>query len=176
LTFVVTDDRSAYPARTPLEDGPVAKLLKPPVVISSWMTTGARSVVISGGDTRYNEVYAFDGTSLQQITHQNDTLMSQLDLGQTEDVSFTSKDGTEVHGLLTKPVGYVAGTKAPFLLRIHGGPNGQDGHGNGSLRTVMPCSPSTIAAARDAVRRFHARFLPIGAITKWTICWQASIK
>jgi dipeptidyl aminopeptidase/acylaminoacyl peptidase len=46
----------------------------------------------------------------------------------TEDVDFRSKDGTEVHGLLTKPVGYVAGTKVPLLLRIHGGPNGQDQH------------------------------------------------
>ena len=46
----------------------------------------------------------------------------------TEEVNFKSKDGTEVHGLLTKPVGYVAGTKVPLLLRIHGGPNGQDEH------------------------------------------------
>ena len=41
---------------------------------------------------------------------------------------FKSKDGTEVHGLLTYPVGYVKGTKVPLLLRIHGGPNGQDQH------------------------------------------------
>jgi dipeptidyl aminopeptidase/acylaminoacyl peptidase len=33
-----------------------------------------------------------------------------------------------VHGLLTTPPGYVAGTKIPMLLRIHGGPNGQDEH------------------------------------------------
>jgi dipeptidyl aminopeptidase/acylaminoacyl peptidase len=33
-----------------------------------------------------------------------------------------------VHGLLTKPAGYVPGTKVPLLLRIHGGPNGQDAH------------------------------------------------
>src|SRR5262249_60341101 len=34
--------------------------------------------------------------------------------------------GVEVSGMLTKPVGYVAGTRVPALLRIHGGPNGQD--------------------------------------------------
>ena len=33
-----------------------------------------------------------------------------------------------MHALLTKPAGYVAGTKIPMLLRIHGGPNGQDQH------------------------------------------------
>jgi dipeptidyl aminopeptidase/acylaminoacyl peptidase len=45
-----------------------------------------------------------------------------------EDVSFPSKDGTDVHALLYKPAGYLAGTKVPLLLRIHGGPNGQDQH------------------------------------------------
>src|SRR5207302_5073183 len=60
--------------------------------------------------------------------HANDAGCSEVQLAPAEDVSFKSKDGTEVHGLLTKPVGYVAGTKVPLLLRIHGGPNGQDGY------------------------------------------------
>jgi dipeptidyl aminopeptidase/acylaminoacyl peptidase len=51
-----------------------------------------------------------------------------VDLGATEEVGFKSKDGTDVHALLTKPVGYVAGTKVPLLLRIHGGPNSQEQH------------------------------------------------
>ena len=32
--------------------------------------------------------------------------MAEIDSGKTEEVSFKSKDGTEIHGLLTKPVGY----------------------------------------------------------------------
>jgi dipeptidyl aminopeptidase/acylaminoacyl peptidase len=84
--------------------------------------------VLSGGDTKHNELYAFEGSSLRQITHHNDALFAELDLGTTEEVNFKSKDGTEVHGLLTYPVGYVKGTKVPMLLRIHGGPNGQDQH------------------------------------------------
>ncbi len=134
LTFIITDDRSAYPARTPVEGGTVQRLIRTPVVVSSWMPAAGHSVVISGGDNRANEVYAFDGAAVQPITHQNDALFSQLELGQTEDVSFNSKDGTEVHGLLTRPAGYVNGTKVPFLLRIHGGPNGQDGHSFSSER------------------------------------------
>ena len=54
--------------------------------------------------------------------------MSELEIAPSEEVSFKSKDGTEVHGLLTKPVGYKPGTRVPLLLRIHGGPNGQDDH------------------------------------------------
>ncbi len=64
----------------------------------------------------------------RQLTHQNDALMAEIEWAKTEEVSFKSKDGTEVHGLLTYPVGYQAGTKVPLLLRIHGGPNGQDAH------------------------------------------------
>ena len=45
-------------------------------------------------------------------------------LADAEVVKWKSKDGTEVEGLLTKPVGYEAGKKAPFLLNPHGGPTG----------------------------------------------------
>jgi dipeptidyl aminopeptidase/acylaminoacyl peptidase len=69
-----------------------------------------------------------EGGVLRQLSHQNDTLFSELEIAATEEVGFKSKDGTEVHGLLTKPVGYEAGTKVPLLLRIHGGPNSQDQH------------------------------------------------
>ena len=90
------------------------------------------AVAISGDDSHPNESIppAVVGGKLkfQQLTHQNDALFAELQLGTTEEVSAKSKDGTEVHGLLTKPAGYVAGTKIPMLLRIHGGPNGQDQH------------------------------------------------
>ena len=128
LSFLVTDDRSVYPAQVTLPDGRVEKLLKPPVVVSSWSRAGSCSVVLSGGNDRYNEIYTFEGGALRQLTSQNDQLFAELNLGATEEVSFRSKDGTVVNGLLTKPVGYVAGSKVPLLLRIHGGPNAQDQH------------------------------------------------
>jgi dipeptidyl aminopeptidase/acylaminoacyl peptidase len=128
IRFLITDDRSVYPARVSVTGGAVEPLLASPIVISSWDSSATRSVVLSGGDTNHNEIYAFEGSSLRQITHHNEALFSELNLGATEEVSFKSKDGTEVHGLLTYPVGYVKGSKVPMLLRIHGGPNGQDQH------------------------------------------------
>ncbi|HEY6804954.1 MAG TPA: S9 family peptidase [Pyrinomonadaceae bacterium] len=129
ITFLVTDDRSVYPARANLSGGgPVEKLMKPPVVLGAWNSAGDRTIVISGGDTKAGEIYEFANNSLRQITHQNDALVAELDFGTTEEVEFKAKDGTDVHGLLTYPVGYVKGTKVPLLLRIHGGPNGQDQH------------------------------------------------
>lgn len=128
IRFLVTDDRSVYPAQVSVAGNKVERLLAPPVVISGLSAAGSNAIALSGSDTKYTEVYALDGGALRQLTHHNDELFAELELGQTEEVSFKSKDGTEVHGLLTKPVGYQAGTRVPLLLRIHGGPNGQDQH------------------------------------------------
>jgi dipeptidyl aminopeptidase/acylaminoacyl peptidase len=128
ISFLVTDDRSVFPARVNLPSGSVEKLMSPPVVVSSWTAGGGRSAVLSGSDTKPTEVYAVEGGALRQITHQNNGLFAELEIASTEEVNFKSKDGTEVHGLLTYSVGYVKGTRVPLLLRIHGGPNGQDQH------------------------------------------------
>src|SRR5207302_4237881 len=74
------------------------------------------------------ELFALEGGTLRKLTAHNDSLVSQLQLGAVEDISFKGHDGTEVHGLLTKPLSYETGKKVPTLLRIHGGPNGQDAH------------------------------------------------
>jgi dipeptidyl aminopeptidase/acylaminoacyl peptidase len=87
-----------------------------------------------------------DGSAMRQLTHQNDALMSELQVAPTEEVSFKSKDGTEVHGLLTKPLGYTAGTKVPFLLRIHGGPNGQDAHSFSTERQFFAANGYAVMA------------------------------
>jgi dipeptidyl aminopeptidase/acylaminoacyl peptidase len=63
----------------------------------------------------------FKGDSV--LTDQNSWL-KDYSLAETEVVKWKSKDGTEVEGLLTKPVGYQAGKKVPFLLNPHGGPTG----------------------------------------------------
>src|SRR5687768_1455911 len=128
IRFLVVDDRSVYPVRANLSGGTAERLLSSPVVISSWNFNAGKSVAISGGDTKASEIYVWEGKSLRQLTHQNDTLLAEVELGATERVDFKSKGGTPVNGLLTYPVGYVKGTKVPLLLRIHGGPNAQDQH------------------------------------------------
>ncbi len=45
-------------------------------------------------------------------------------LGKTEVVRWKSKDGREIEGLLTYPVGYGAGRRVPLILNVHGGPAG----------------------------------------------------
>src|SRR5262245_14489069 len=76
IRFLVTDDRSAYPAQVNLSSGKLERLLAPPIVISSWESAKNRSVVISGGDAKYAEVYAFENGALRQLTRQNDALFT----------------------------------------------------------------------------------------------------
>ena len=45
-------------------------------------------------------------------------------LGKTEVITWKSKDGLTVEGLLTYPVDYEQGKKYPIILQIHGGPAG----------------------------------------------------
>jgi dipeptidyl aminopeptidase/acylaminoacyl peptidase len=129
IEFIVDDDRSDYPARiSAAGSSNVDKLLAPPVVVMSPNSKGACWAALSGTDSSFTEVYVMDGGKLRQLTHRNDALLRELQLGETREVSFKAKDSTEAHGLLTTPVGYVKGTKTPLVLFIHGGPNGQDNH------------------------------------------------
>jgi dipeptidyl aminopeptidase/acylaminoacyl peptidase len=129
---IVADDMSAYGERIPVGAGSAVRITDKPIVLGQRHSAGSCAVAISGDDSHHNEVYSATSAAgklqFRPLTHQNDALFAELQLGATEEVSAKSKDGTEVHGLLTKPVGYVAGTKVPLLLRIHGGPNGQDQH------------------------------------------------
>jgi dipeptidyl aminopeptidase/acylaminoacyl peptidase len=45
-------------------------------------------------------------------------------IGKTELVSWKSKDGLVIEGLLTYPIGFEKGKKYPIVLQIHGGPAG----------------------------------------------------
>ena len=127
LTFLVEDDRETYVGRIPAVGGPVEKL-----------TTGRRTVsnisagpdgaitLLAGTATEVNEVSALENGNLRRLTHQNDALFAGLELAVTEPFTSKSKDGTVVNGLIVKPASYDPAKLYPTLLRIHGGPNGQD--------------------------------------------------
>jgi dipeptidyl aminopeptidase/acylaminoacyl peptidase len=129
ILFLVSDDRSEYPARISANGGAVERLLPGPGIVST-LAQGkdGRLAVLAANDGSHLEIHAFENGSLRALTHQNDALMAELKLGATEDFSCKAKDGTDVHGLIVKPVDYEPGRKYPTLLRIHGGPNGQDSH------------------------------------------------
>ncbi|HMA24664.1 MAG TPA: S9 family peptidase, partial [Gemmatimonadaceae bacterium] len=129
ILFLYTDDRASYIGKIAVAGGEVQKLVDGRRVIGSMsMTTDGKMAVLEGTATQPSEVFALENGALRQLSHQNDAWLADVQLATTEDIAFKTKDGNEAHGLLVKPIGYVAGHKYPLLLRIHGGPNGQDQH------------------------------------------------
>jgi dipeptidyl aminopeptidase/acylaminoacyl peptidase len=66
------------------------------------------------------------GDSLVKLTHEGDSAIAQINLGEVRVVNWTGPEGTHLEGIATFPAGYRAGTRAPFLVLPHGGPEGND--------------------------------------------------
>lgn len=64
-------------------------------------------------------------TAWTQLTDTNPQVRG-FALGDQEEISWTSKDGRTVGGVLVKPVGYQAGQRYPLIVAIHGGPAAAD--------------------------------------------------
>ncbi len=126
LLTTVTDDRNSYVARVALT-GAVERVTQGPGDAAALSSEKGRTVLLWSTEDRISEIYALEGSTLKQLTHHNDALLATLDLAKTQDISAKTKDGNDVHGLLTLPVAARPG-KAPMLLFIHGGPTAQDTH------------------------------------------------
>ena len=147
ILFLVGDDRSEYPARVPSNGGGVERLVQGNLTIST-MAQGSdgRVAFLSATDNTHVEIHALENGSLRAVTHHNDALLAELKLGATEEFSCKAKDGNEVHGLIVKPTDYEPGRKYPTLLRIHGGPNGQDAHAFNFERQIFAANGYVVVA------------------------------
>ena len=128
ILATVTDDRTVYLAKVPVAGGPVQRVVGGSRVIGQPSHAKGRIVVTSSTSSEPGELYAVDGSALRKLSSHNDAVVSGLEVQPAEDIAFKSKDGTEIHALLTKPLGYVSGRRYPTLVRIHGGPTAQDAH------------------------------------------------
>ena len=66
-------------------------------------------------------VSAVDGSGARQVTDTNRALLSQRSFSTFEDVWITAADGTKIHSLLAKPIGFDPAKKYPMVVLIHGG-------------------------------------------------------
>ncbi len=66
-----------------------------------------------------------DRRTWTQLTDLNPQL-SGIALGAEEEITWTSRDGTPVGGVLVKPVGYEPGRRYPLVVALHGGPAAAD--------------------------------------------------
>ncbi|MEO6805542.1 MAG: S9 family peptidase [Edaphobacter sp.] len=137
LLTTIGEDRVEYVAEVPLKGGSVTRLTVGKGSAGAMSSAAGHVAVVWTTDLTAPEIYALDGKTLRKLTSHNDALIAQLDVMPAEDLSAKTSDGNDVHSLLTMPVGYVAGSKAPMLMWIHGGPTAQDTHRFESDRQLM---------------------------------------
>ena len=127
MLFAVEDDGFQYPAQVSLDTGAVTRL-GGPMVVSELAAAAGHTAVLASTDTAPFEVFAFEAGRLRPLSAHNQALFAELSLGSVADIGFKSRDGTEIHGQIVKPPGFVPGRRYPTILWIHGGPDGQDDH------------------------------------------------
>ncbi|MGD9561765.1 MAG: prolyl oligopeptidase family serine peptidase [Pyrinomonadaceae bacterium] len=110
-----------------VEAGVIRETMPVRSVIGSMAMDRKGEVFAAVGQTpgRPPELYAGRLTDREpvQISHANDEYR-EMAMGKTEVIKWKSKDGREIEGLLTYPVGYTAGSRVPMILNVHGGPAG----------------------------------------------------
>ncbi len=109
-------------------NGSVRQVTDKPAVISlAEISKNGRTAVGTWTDPMHPaEVFRSDlsFSSITPITNQN-AWLADYALGDTDVVRWkSSKDGTEIDGIVTKPVDFDGSRKYPFLLNPHGGPTG----------------------------------------------------
>jgi dipeptidyl aminopeptidase/acylaminoacyl peptidase len=127
----ISDDRAEQLVRIRVSDGAVERVVSGKRVVNGYGThaDGRLALLLTTPD-RAPEVFARDAANgaLRQLSHHNDSLFAQLQLGAVEDFTSRSDDGTEVHSLLYRPANAAAGGRLPLIVYVHGGPNGQDAY------------------------------------------------
>lgn len=77
--------------------------------------------------TKLQEIYYGkpneNGWDLTRLTTETE-IFSHFDFGTVESIKWTSKDGTEIEGLLRKPSDFDPEKKYPLIIYPHGGPRG----------------------------------------------------
>ena len=128
ILFQLEDDRAVQLARVPAAGGAIERLIAESRVVTGFTTApgGRVAVAVSTLDAP-TEVFALDsaGNALRPLSRQNDAWLKEVKLAPTEPITFKSRDGTTVNGLVVKPPDFRAGTRYPAILRIHGGPVSQ---------------------------------------------------
>jgi dipeptidyl aminopeptidase/acylaminoacyl peptidase len=125
---------------------PVTRVVKTYKAADQWMAgafsitpDGHSAAFIAGDASALGEVYAspLPDLKLRKLTDMNAQIAGWA-RGAQEVISWKSKDGTTIEGVLHKPVGFQTGRKYPLLVVIHGGPTGVSRPAPFSSTTIYP--------------------------------------
>lgn len=97
------------------------------ISLSDWSQDLSKFLVNVRSDTNPGASYMFDINkgSLSLISDFAPWL-KDYKLAKMKPFTYTARDGLKLHGYITLPANYKKGTKIPFILHPHGGPNARD--------------------------------------------------
>ena len=97
------------------------------ITLTDWSQDLTRFLINVRSDTNPGASYMFDISkgSLSLISDFAPWL-KEYKLAKMEPFTYTARDGLKLHGYITLPADYKKGTKIPFILHPHGGPNARD--------------------------------------------------
>jgi dipeptidyl aminopeptidase/acylaminoacyl peptidase len=135
--------------------------------ISEFTPDGKTFIGILSSPAKPAELYKAktDFSSFDVLTDHNSWLQDYA-LAETKVVKWKSKDGMEIEGVLTTPVGYETGQKVPFLLNPHGGPTGASL--NNFDRTVQVLAANGFAVLQPNFRGSTGKSLAFAQANKNT--------
>jgi dipeptidyl aminopeptidase/acylaminoacyl peptidase len=126
IYVLVEDDRNQHLARVNAASGAITRVLDGRRETTAFdLGKGDRIVVLDSTVHSPEAVYALDSRGPRLLTHHNDEWLASVKLGEVEEISYESADGTRIGGFVVKPPDYVPGRRYPTILWIHGGPVSQ---------------------------------------------------
>ena len=121
---VLEDDGAQTLVRVPMTGGAPETVVGGRRRVTAYDVSKNGNVIVRASTPeRPYEIFAAEKDNLRCLTKQNDSFLAQIKLASVSETKFKSKDGTEVHGFIVRPIN--ASGKTPALLRPHGGPQSQ---------------------------------------------------
>ena len=97
---------------------------------------GSKLAMVLDSPDMPGEVYVQSGSGTPTRITTTNAWLGERTLGASRVISWKSKDGREVEGVLLLPVGYREGARVPLVVSAHGGPTGA--HTNGFKGGTSP--------------------------------------
>ena len=120
LYFTSPRGMSVHVFSVPAAGGAVRAVTSGEKSYAQFDVMGTKLAYVVTGKGEAAEIHVGDG----RVTRTNPQL-EEMAVADAEILRWKGPDGFDIEGVLTRPLGYVAGRKYPLILQIHGGPYGR---------------------------------------------------
>lgn len=167
IRFIVVDDGTRQVAEVAATGGPVTRIAGAHSTISALNRGGDHWVVAKSTTDKPAEIYALEGATLRALSHQNDPWLDSVQVSPTQEISYRSRDGTEIHGFAVTPAAPKGSKPYPAILRIHGGPVSQHENDFDFEWQVMAAHGYVVLAANPRGSSGRGEKFALGIYADW---------